>query len=77
MAGGFYVFRVFSPSDIVLADEFVTLAQGRNTFNCHVKDIDAFTEKLKSYKVRIDQATQLDAPDAFDDSPLPPLQLPE
>jgi len=76
VAGGFYVFQVFSPADIVLGDEFVTLAQGRNTFNCHVKDIDAFTEKLKAHKVRIDKAIQLDAPDE-DDPPLPPLQLPE
>jgi hypothetical protein len=76
VAGGFYVFQVFSPADIVLGDEFVTLAQGRNTFNCHVRDIDTFTEKLKAHKVRIDKAIQLDAPDE-DDPPLPPLQLPE
>jgi hypothetical protein len=72
-----------SPSDLVLSDEFVTLAQGRNTFNCHVKDIDAFTEKLKSLGVRIIQAIHLDAPEPPDDPndpwlpPWPRPRLPE
>ena len=76
MAGGFYSFRVYAPHEVIIQEKFVTIAQGRNTFNCHVRDLDTFTEKLKAHKVRIDKAIQLDAPDE-DDPPLPPLQLPE
>lgn len=72
MAGGFYVFQVFSPVDIVLGDEFVTIAQGRNTFNCHVRDLDTFLERLKYERVRVLEVIHLDAPDS-DDEPLPPL----
>lgn len=74
--GGFYSFRVFSPGTLVIEAEMVTLARGSNTFNCHVKNIADFSERLHALGVRIDQVNQLDAPENLevpDEVPRPPL----
>jgi hypothetical protein len=63
---GFYSLRVFSPGTLVLQDELVTLAPGPNTFNCLIKDLPDFREKLGVLGVRIDQVNQLDAPEGIE-----------
>lgn len=72
--GGFYSFRVYSPHEIMIPANFVSLDEGMNTFNCHVDDIDSFVSALKAEGVRIDQMNQLDAPDP---DPGEPSRLPE
>ncbi len=66
---GFFSFTVFSPTEFDL-DNYLTVARGSNTFNVHVRDLDAFLSVLQAEGVRVDKVCKLDETPAATPTPL-------
>ena len=56
----FYSFIVWAPGDLDFPDHLLSLAEGRNTFNLLVPDVDSFVSELKDQHVRVLKVTRLD-----------------